>query len=202
MTFILGMAGGTASGKTTLAEAVHGALGSRAVLVTHDRYYHSLPATYRNNPVAYNFDHPDALDTERLVADIDCLRRGDVAELPIYDFPNHSRAPHVETVQPAEVVIVEGILVLADPALRERMDHAIYVHTPDDIRLVRRIRRDVQKRGRTALQVLDQYEATVRPMHEAYVAPSRAHADLVLSGTEPLADLVDAVLAILPTARS
>lgn len=200
MAFVLGMGGGSASGKSTLARALAAALGSRALLMTHDRYYHSLPEHLRDNPLDYNFDHPDSLDTARLVADLDLLLAGKPADLPVYDFPNHRRAEQVQTVEPHDILIVEGILVLTDAALRQRFDHSVYVHTPDDIRLLRRIRRDRQRRGRDVNQVLDQYEATVRPMHHAFVEPSREHADTVVLGTDPVDALVDSVLSVLPAA--
>ena len=197
MTFILGMAGGTASGKSTLAQAVRDALGPRVLHINHDRYYKSLPLAYRNNPVAYNFDHPDALDTARLIDNLADLKSGRPTELPIYEFPKHARSPHTERVHPTEIVLVEGILALAEPALCALYDHAVYVDTPADIRLMRRVRRDSQKRGRTPLQVLDQYEATVRPMHEQFVAPSAQRAQQVVSGTAPIPQLVQSVLAAL-----
>lgn len=199
MTFILGMAGGTASGKTTLAAALCETLGSRALLITHDQYYKTLPPEFQHNPVGFNFDHPDSLDTAQLIADVDALKRGETVDLPLFDFPNHARSSEVQTVSPADIVIVEGILVFASTELRERFDHTVYVHTPDDIRLVRRIRRDIVKRGRDVHGVLAQWEATVRPMHEEFVAPSRHHADTIVYGTEPIDDLVAMVRALLPT---
>ena len=197
MTFVLGMAGGTASGKTTLAKALIEVLGDRALLLTHDRYYHPLPERFHGNPVGHNFDHPNSLDTAQLIADVDALKRGEGVDLPIYDFPVHARSAQVERVASRPIVIVEGILVLADPELRRRFDHSIYVHTPDDIRLSRRIRRDLEKRGRQVHEILDQYDATVRPMHEAFVAPSRDAATTVVYGTEPIADLVASILPLL-----
>lgn len=196
--FVLGIAGGTASGKSTLADELAEALGERCLLLQHDRYYHSLPERFRADPLGYNFDHPDALDTERLIADLDALRAGQTARLPQYDFPKHRRADEEEEVAPRPILVVEGILVLATPALRERFDQSLYVHTDDDVRLLRRIRRDLQKRGRTIDQILDQYERTVRPMHQAYVAPSRTFADHVLDGTSDIHELVARVRSWLP----
>lgn len=191
---VIGIGGGTASGKTTLAAALHHALGSRSTLLIHDRYYKSLPEGRR--PLDHNFDHPDALDTPRMVEDLDQLRQGRPTRVPVYEFKRHARADHDEEIVPADVIIVEGILVLHDDALRQRFDHAVYVHTPDDIRLARRLLRDMATRGRSANAVIAQYLATVRPMHEAYVAPSRAHAELVLDGTAP----IDGLLADLRAA--
>lgn len=185
---VIGIGGGTASGKTTLAAALADALGARATLLIHDRYYRSLPAG--RAPLDHNFDHPDALDTARLVADLDQLRAGRPTRVPVYEFKRHARADHDEEITAAAVVIVEGILVLNDPALRQRFDHAIYVDAPDDIRLARRLLRDVATRGRTPDEVVAQYLKTVRPMHEAFVAPSRAFAGLVLDGTAPVDGLL------------
>lgn len=179
--FVVGIAGGTASGKTTAALRLAEKLGARASLLQHDRYYRSLPVGL--HPLQWNFDHPDSLETARLVSDLDDLRAGRSAQIPHYDFPTHSRSVEVDVVQPTAIVLVEGILVLADPALRERFDLSVYVDAPDDLRLVRRIRRDLQKRGRSIDDVLDQWEATVAPMHRRFVAPSREHANLVLDGT-------------------
>ena len=193
MPTIVGIAGGTASGKSTLARAVAERVGALHIL--HDRYYFTLPDAFRDRPSTYNFDHPVALDTERLIANIAALRSGQQAALPVYDFKTHTRAPELEEVQPRDIVIVEGILVFSEPRLCELMDLRCFVDAPDDIRLVRRIRRDLQKRGRTVEAVLEQYERTVRPMHETFVAPSRDRADLLLDGTAPLAGLIDAVLS-------
>lgn len=194
---VVGLAGGTASGKTTAAEALHARLGTEAVLLSHDAYYRSLP---QGTPAeAWNFDHPDALETSLMVEHLDALRGGGAVRVPVYDFTRHRRCDleRWSELRPARVILVEGILVLSDPALRERMDHRVFVHTPDDVRLVRRIRRDLERRGRAVDEVLDQYLATVRPMHEAFVEPSKAHADLVLDGTAPVASLVQAILTRL-----
>jgi len=179
--FILGIAGGTASGKTTIASALTASLGDRVIVLSHDRYYFDVP-----EPRGHNYDHPDALDTGLLVDNLDALRAGGPAALPVYDFRSHTRLPGREQVMPAPVVLVEGILILAEPRLRARLDFKIFVEADDDLRLVRRLRRDILDRGRDVEGVLDQYLATVRPMHRQFVAPSRHHADLVLSGEAPL----------------
>ncbi len=199
---LVGIAGGTASGKTTAARALQERLGDRCLCLTHDRYYHPLPARYRADPTAYNFDHPDALDTARMVRDLRALRSGATVRVPRYDYARHVRLPpsQWEVVHPRPVVLVEGILVLADPALRAELDHRVYVHAPDDIRLLRRIRRDADQRGRSVEEVLDQYLRTVRPMHEAFVAPSRQHADLVVDGTRSPDAMVASVLDLIDPA--
>jgi uridine kinase len=175
--FVVGIAGGTASGKTSIAGLVTEALD--ALRLTHDRYY-------RDADAHTNFDHPDALDTARMVRDLDRLRRGESARLPDYDFEAHRRRADEESVDPRAVIVVEGILVLSEPTLRARMDLAVFVEAPADLRLIRRARRDVVERGRTVESVFAQYLATVRPMHDRFVEPSRAHAQLVLDGAGSL----------------
>lgn len=196
---VLGLAGGTASGKTTAAQALAERLGDRCLWVMHDRYYRDLPPEYRAAPERFNFDHPDALETSLLVDHLDALRAGRPARVPRYDFATHRRA-HAsdwDELTPRPVILVEGILVLAEPALRDRMDHRVFVDAPDDLRLIRRIRRDVAERGRGLADILEQYERTVRPMHEAFVKPSAGHAQLVLDGTAPIASMVDAITALI-----
>lgn len=194
---VVGIAGGSASGKSSLARRLQEFLGDRCLLLLHDRYYHPLPDHLRERPLDYNFDHPEALETERLITHLRSLRSGQPVRLPIYDFARHDRAGHTDPVAPREVILVEGILVLADDGLRDEFDHRIFVSTPSDVRLVRRIRRDVAERGREVDEVLAQYERTVRPMHRRYVEPSREHADLVVDGTQPLQRSVAQVLGLL-----
>lgn len=183
MVVVVGIGGGTASGKTSVARVAAERLGPRCLLVAHDRYYHPKATM----PVPGNFDHPDALDTGMLLRDLGRLRDGQPVDLPAYDFASHDRMPQSrwDHAPARPIVVVEGILVLAIPELRDTFDLRVFVDAPDDLRLVRRIRRDTTERGRSVHDVLDQYERTVRPMHERWVAPSRAHADLVLDGTSP-----------------
>lgn len=185
------VAGGTASGKSTAAHTAAARIPG-AVLIAHDRYYRDIA-----EPRGHNFDHPEALDTALLVEHLRLLRAGQKAPLPVYDFSTHTRTDEVEWVAPAPVVIVEGILTLAHAPLAALADRCIYVDTPDDIRLVRRIRRDIRDRGRTVESVLDQYLATVRPMHEQFVAPSRDRADVVLCGAAPVELVADAMVAAI-----
>jgi len=187
---IVVMAGGTASGKSTLARAVTARLD--ALLVSHDRYYHDVI-----EPRGHNYDHPDALDTTRLVADMGCLARGEAALLPVYDFASHTRLSEVERVEPKAVVVVEGILTLADARVRDLAQLTVFVEAPDDIRLVRRIRRDVVSRGRSVEGVLDQYMKTVRPMHEQFVVTSGVGVDVRLDGTAPPETLVHRLVSII-----
>lgn len=178
---IIGIAGGTGSGKTTVARAIAEALGpDRCALVDHDAYYHDLAHLPFEERVKTNFDHPRSLDNERLCADIDRLRSGEAIEKPLYDFTTHTRRAESVRVEPRRVVLVEGILVLAHEGLRDRMDVRIFVDTDADVRLMRRVRRDMEERGRSFLDVREQYYRTVRPMHLAHVEPSRRFAHIVI----------------------
>ncbi|HEX8109502.1 MAG TPA: uridine kinase [Kofleriaceae bacterium] len=179
--YVVGIAGGTGSGKTTVADKLAAAMPpGRCVTLDHDAYYRDqghLPPADRE---AINYDHPSALDSALLALHLRELRDGRTVEVPIYDFATHTRRRDTRTVAPARVILVEGILVFAEPALREQMDIKIFVDTDADIRLMRRIRRDLEERGRTFQSVRDQYHATVRPMHLEYVEPSKRWADLIL----------------------
>ena len=179
--FVLGIAGGTGSGKTTVAQRlVEGLPRSAVEVIDHDAYYRDrsrLPAEER---LLINYDHPDAIETEMLVDHLAALRAGRTVEIPQYDFREHVRRPDTRRVEPAAVVIVEGILVLADERLRAQMDLKLFVDTDADIRLMRRLQRDIEQRGRSFAQVRQQYDATVRPMHLAFVEPSKRFADLII----------------------
>ena len=192
---IIGIGGGTASGKTTVARGLASALGARASLLMHDRYYRSPPDGI--DRATWNYDHPDSLETDLLVAHLRELRAGRSIGMPRYDYHRHARAEGVDVIEPRPIVIVEGVLVLADLELRRCFDRTVFVHAPADLRLIRRLRRDVSERGRTPMDVLEQYLATVRPMHERFVETSRAHAGLVIDGTGPVDDLVGQVLSVL-----
>ncbi len=177
----LGIAGGSGSGKSTIARAVLEALpAGSGVLIEQDHYYRAqghLPPEQREK---VNYDHPDALEMELLCRHLDDLRAGKAIDRPSYDFAHHDRAADTERVEPAPVVVVEGILVLADERLRRRLDVKIFVDTDPDIRVIRRIRRDLEHRGRTFAQVRKQYYETVRPMHLAFVEPSKRFADVIV----------------------
>jgi uridine kinase len=179
--FVLGIAGGTGSGKTTVAENVIAALppGS-AVLIESDAYYRDRSSLPREEREHINYDHPDAIETEFLAAHLGALRAGRAIDMPQYDYREHARRRETRRVEPAPVVVVEGILVLADERLRAQMDLKIFVDTDADIRLLRRLRRDIEQRGRTFTQVREQYSETVRPMHLAFVEPSKRFADLIV----------------------
>jgi uridine kinase len=178
---IIGISGGTGSGKTTVANKIlENVEASEVVFIQQDSYYRNLqdlPLDYRQ---VANFDHPDALDNELLVNHVRKLRAGEAIELPIYNFKTHSRLHETRRVEPKPIVIVEGILIFTDPRLLEQMDIKVFVDTPDDIRFIRRLRRDIAERGRTVESVIEQYIATVRPMHMQFVEPSKRHADVII----------------------
>ncbi|NJD18612.1 MAG: uridine kinase [Gemmatimonadetes bacterium] len=203
---VLGVAGGSGSGKSTVVKEVRRILGNDlASVLHHDAYYRDLAHLPFEARVQVNFDHPDALETELMAEHLRDLLRGEAAEVPTYDFSTHTRTRRTERVRPTPVVVVDGILVLADARLRDVMDLKVFVDTEADIRLLRRIRRDVVKRGRTADSVIAQYETTVRPMHLEFVEPSKRFADLVVpeGGYNRVAvDLVVARLRALMAERS
>lgn len=177
---VVGIAGATGSGKTTVAERLTEALPGHAVLLQHDSYYRDRPDLTYAQRCELNFDHPDALETELLVEHIQRLRERVGVGVPIYDFTRHERRVETQAVAPAPVVIVEGILVLADERLRALLDIKVFVDTDADIRVFRRIRRDIEKRGRTFESVRKQYYDTVRPMQLQFVEPSKRNADIIV----------------------
>lgn len=179
--FVLGMAGGSGSGKTTIAQSVVDQIGpDRVAFIPHDAYYRHRPDLNIEQRVKVNYDHPDSLETDLMVAHVETLLAGSPIERPVYDFANHLRAAETVRVEPRPVLMLEGILVLVEPELRALMDLKIYVDTDADLRLMRRIERDVKERGRTLDSVITQYEATVRPMHLQFVEPSKRHADIII----------------------
>ena len=181
MSLIIGISGGTGSGKTTVANRILESVSARQVVfIQQDSYYRNitdLPVDFRQ---VANFDHPDALDNDLLVNHVRRLKAGEAVELPHYDFRTHTRLSETRHVQPKPIVIVEGILIFADPRLLEQMDIKVFVDTPDDIRFIRRLRRDLAERGRTIESVIEQYLSTVRPMHMQFVEPSKRHADVII----------------------
>lgn len=178
---VIGVAGGSGSGKTTVVRRIMESVGDDAVTrLEHDRYYHDHGELRLEERAALNYDHPDSLDTELLVAHLKALRAGQGVEVPVYDFARYSRRAVTEPVTPRRAIIVEGILIFTDAALREQMDVKVFVDTDADTRFIRRLRRDVAERGRTMDSVIDQYLATVKPMHLEFVEPSKRYADVII----------------------
>lgn len=176
---VIGIAGGTGSGKTTIAHAVLSGV-DQVAFIQHDSYYRDRPDLTYEERSAINFDHPDSLETELFVEHLHRLRAGEPIDVPVYDFTTHTRTDAVDTVRPLPVIVVEGILVFVEKALRELLDLRLFVDTPADLRLLRRLQRDVNERGRTTESVMRQYLETVRPMHEQFVEPSKRHAHIII----------------------
>lgn len=177
---LLGIAGGTGSGKTTVVRSILDAVGEdRIVLVEQDSYYRDVDWGGEVDLLRHNFDHPAALDNDLLVAHLAALKAGHPVETPIYDFVLHRRTPRTRRLTPRPVVLVEGILIFAEPSLRQLLDFKIYVDTDADLRLIRRLGRDMSERGRSLQDVLRQYLETVRPMHLEFVEPSKRWADVI-----------------------
>jgi len=178
---VIGVAGGSGSGKTTVANVVLQRVGAdRIVFLPHDAYYRELTGLPENQRKEVNFDHPDSLDTPLMREHIMALQNWQPAELPVYDFTRHARTQHTQHVEPQPIILVEGILILAEPTLRPLFDVKIFVDTDADIRFIRRLKRDIAERGRTAESVIQQYMATVRPMHLEFVEPSKRYADVII----------------------
>jgi len=177
---VIGLAGGTGSGKTTVAEAIVRAATGQVAILPQDAYYRAQPDLPLSARALTNYDEPSAFDTELLAAHIDALVAGRPVERPVYDFSVHDRSAATVRVEPRAVIVVEGILVLHEPLLRERMALKVFVDAPPDERFIRRLERDVRERGRSAESVIAQYRRTVKPMHDLFVEPTKQHADLIV----------------------
>lgn len=178
---IIGICGGTGSGKTTIARAIVETVGAdNVVLVEQDSYYRDLADMPLDERHQANFDHPDSIDSNMMVNHILRLKQGLPAEMPLYDFKTHTRTTNIEIIEPRAVVIVEGILIFAEPRVLDLLDVRVFVDTPDDVRLIRRLKRDHEERGRTYERTMDQYMRTIRPMHFEFVEPSKRHADIII----------------------
>lgn len=178
---VIGIAGGSGSGKTTVAQAILQRVGpERISYLQHDAYYKDLSGLPPAQRAQVNFDHPNSLETDLLIEHIRLLRLGRPVELPVYDFSTHSRTEETFTVRPRGVILVEGILLFAEAAMREMLDVRIFVDTDPDLRFIRRLERDIAERGRTTESVIKQYLATVRPMHLEFVEPSKRYADVII----------------------
>jgi uridine kinase len=188
---IIGVAGGTASGKTTVSQEILRAVGSnRLAYIEHDAYYRDLSHLPLAERKTFNFDHPDSLENELLVAHLEALLAGQAIHVPVYDFASYVRTDALTPVTPKRVILVEGILIFVDKNLRDLMDIKIYVDTPADMRFIRRLQRDTTERGRTVEHVIAQYLETVRPMHLEFVEPSKRYADIVITHDYNLAELI------------
>lgn len=177
---VIGIAGGSGSGKTTLMKRLVERFGSNVSVLSHDNYYKRHDELSFEERAALNYDEPEALDTSLLVYQLDQLRHGRAIDCPVYDFALHNRSNETIHIEPQKVIIVEGIMIFVDSDLRNLMDIRIFVDTDADVRLCRRIKRDVNKRGRSLDSVLTQYQQTVKPMHEKHVEPSKKYADIVV----------------------
>lgn len=204
---VMGIAGGTGSGKTTLANAIIERVGAEQIVwLAHDLYYRDINHIPLHERRIRNFDHPDSLDTHLLVENLRDLRAGRATEIPQYDFSEHRRLPQRKRIEPRPVILVEGILILAEADLLELLDLRIFVEAAPDVRFIRRLRRDIDERGRTMASVMEQYLKTVLPMHLQYVEPYRKHADVIVPGgglnEVAVRMLADHVLATLAESRN
>ena len=177
---VIGIAGGSGSGKTTLANNLCKHFGERVSILRHDDYYKSQDDIPMSERVLTNYDHPHAFDTELLLSHLDALRDGVDVDSPIYDYTNHTRSGETRHIKATRVILLEGILIFENEQVRDRLDMKIFVDTDADVRIVRRILRDVKKRGRSLESVTTQYLSTVKPMHEAFVEPSKRYADIII----------------------
>lgn len=198
--FIIGVAGGSGSGKTTVTNQVLETIGSEmAAVIIQDYYYRDQSHLTFEQRLATNYDHPQAFDWPQLIEHIDDLRNGRAIEMPVYDFANHTRAEETITVQPAPVIVIEGLFPLYDAALRDMMSLKIFVDTDSDVRFIRRLKRDITERGRTTDSVIEQYLTTVRPMHNQFIEPTKRFADVILphGANDPAVDIITTKVASL-----
>lgn len=179
---IIGVAGGTGSGKTTLAKHIADAFGDLVTVITHDSYYRAQNDKTFEERCLQNYDHPDAFETELLRHHLDMLAEGKAVDVPCYDYTLHNRSERTVKAEPRKVIVLEGILIFSDKELRDRMDLKIFVDTDADERILRRIQRDMEERGRSLSSVISQYLTTVKPMHEAFVEPYKRFADIIIPG--------------------
>ena len=177
---VIGIAGGTGSGKTTITDRLVEKFGGNVSVVHHDNYYKAHHNMTYEERCLLNYDHPDSFDTDVMIEHLQLLKQGKSIECPIYDYTIHDRSDQTVTIEPTRVIIVEGILIYADPRVCDQIDVKIFVDTDADVRILRRIQRDVQERGRSLESVINQYLATVKPMHEQFVEPSKRRADVII----------------------
>ena len=177
---VIGIAGGTASGKTTIVNKLKDFFGDDVELISHDSYYKAHDDMPYEERAKLNYDHPSSFDTDRMIDDIKALKRGETVYIPVYDFSIHNRTDKTVKVEPKRVIMIEGILIFENKELRDLMDIKIFVDTDADERLMRRIIRDMKYRGRTIESIITQYQTTVKPMHEEFVEPSKKYADIII----------------------
>ena len=195
---VIGVAGGSGSGKTTVVSRIVEALGdSRVPVLEHDRYYRDRNDLRLEERAALNYDHPDSLETDLMVRHVRELRAGRAVEAPVYDFARHARKEETETIEPGRALILEGILIFTDPDLRKLTDVKVFVDTDDDTRFIRRLQRDIAARGRTVQSVIDQYLGTVKPMHLEFVEPSKRYADVIIPQGGHNAVAIDMLLRLI-----
>ena len=200
---IVGVAGGSGSGKTTVVRRIVDVVGDAQVTVLeHDRYYRDRNDLRLEDRAALNWDHPDALETDLMVRHVQELRAGHAIDVPIYDFARYQRQPATESITPGRAIIVEGILIYTDAALRNLMDVKVFVDTDDDTRFIRRLQRDIAERGRTVQSVIDQYLGTVKPMHLEFVEPSKRYADIIVPQGGYNAVAIDMLLTLIRSLAS
>ena len=177
---VLGVAGGSASGKTTIIKKLQDYFGEDIAVISHDAYYKAHPDMSFEERSKLNYDHPDSFESDRMAEDVRKLIKGNAIEMPVYDYVNHNRSTETVRVEPKNVIVMEGILILENKELRDLMDIKIFVDTDADERLMRRIQRDMIERGRSIESIITQYSETVKPMHEEFVEPSKKHADIII----------------------
>ena len=197
-TFVIGVAGGSGSGKTTVVRRIVESIGDDQVTVLeHDRYYRDRNDLRLEERAALNYDHPDSLETDLLVQHVEALRAGETVNVPVYDFARYARQPDTRAISPRRAIIVEGILIYTDAALRRLMDVKVFVDTDDDTRFIRRLQRDISDRGRTVQSVIEQYLGTVKPMHLEFVEPSKRYADIIIPQGGHNAVAIDMLLTLI-----
>jgi uridine kinase len=195
---VIGVAGGSGSGKTTVVRRIVESIGDDQVTVLeHDRYYRDRNDLRLEERAALNYDHPDSLETDLLVQHVEALRAGQTVNVPVYDFARYARRPDTRPMAPRRAIIVEGILIYTDAALRRLMDVKVFVDTDDDIRFIRRLQRDIADRGRTVQSVVEQYLGTVKPMHLEFVEPSKRYADIIVPQGGHNAVAIDMLMTLI-----
>lgn len=195
---IIGIAGGTGSGKTTVVQQIMNELPAEEVgIISQDSYYRETTGLSFEDRAKINFDHPRSLDFELLASHLKDLKKGETIQQPVYSFVTHNRTEDTVITHPRKVIIVEGILILSDPFLRELFDIKIFVHADPDERLIRRLKRDIAERGRDMEEVLNRYQTTLKPMHEQFIEPSKAHADIIIPHDRYNTVAIDVVRAVI-----